>query len=160
DPGQAVFNQVERRQQPVTQFASRLGDAGEFGHHASRLPEVRRAFSGPRKSWQARRLPHLPSNNSVPGSTLGPQDPQAPASLGSSDEAEPRESSVPGGSLGRRTKIMAGETPAPHLPSMDTNQRPELIDPTAFIAPGAVVLGDVTIGAEATVWFNAVIRGD
>jgi carbonic anhydrase/acetyltransferase-like protein (isoleucine patch superfamily) len=38
--------------------------------------------------------------------------------------------------------------------------REELTDPSAFIAPGAVVLGDVTIGAESSVWFNAVIRGD
>jgi len=43
---------------------------------------------------------------------------------------------------------------------MDIRHRPELIDPTAFVAPGAVVLGDVTIGAEASVWFSAVIRGD
>ncbi len=38
--------------------------------------------------------------------------------------------------------------------------RPELVDPTAFIAPGAQVIGDVTIGAESSVWFNAVLRGD
>lgn len=38
--------------------------------------------------------------------------------------------------------------------------QPELVDPTAFIAPGAVVLGDVTIGAQSSVWFNAVLRGD
>jgi carbonic anhydrase/acetyltransferase-like protein (isoleucine patch superfamily) len=38
--------------------------------------------------------------------------------------------------------------------------RPELVDPTAYIAPGAVVLGDVTLGAESSVWFNAVLRGD
>lgn len=38
--------------------------------------------------------------------------------------------------------------------------RPELVDPTAFIAPGAQVLGDVTLGAESSVWFNAVLRGD
>lgn len=43
---------------------------------------------------------------------------------------------------------------------MHTDHRPELIDPTAFIAPGAVVLGDVTIGAESSVWYSAVIRGD
>lgn len=30
----------------------------------------------------------------------------------------------------------------------------------AFIAPGAVVVGDVTIGAGASVWFNCVVRGD
>ena len=29
-----------------------------------------------------------------------------------------------------------------------------------FIAPGAQVLGDVTIGNQSSVWFNAVIRGD
>jgi carbonic anhydrase/acetyltransferase-like protein (isoleucine patch superfamily) len=38
--------------------------------------------------------------------------------------------------------------------------RPELIHPSAFIARGAVVLGDVTIGEESSVWFSAVIRGD
>jgi gamma-carbonic anhydrase len=34
------------------------------------------------------------------------------------------------------------------------------IDGSAFVAPGAVVLGDVTIGAQSSVWFNAVLRGD
>jgi carbonic anhydrase/acetyltransferase-like protein (isoleucine patch superfamily) len=32
--------------------------------------------------------------------------------------------------------------------------------PTAFVAPGAVVLGEVTIGHRASVWFNTVVRGD
>ena len=30
----------------------------------------------------------------------------------------------------------------------------------AFIAPGAVVIGDVHIGADTNVWFGCVIRGD
>lgn len=34
------------------------------------------------------------------------------------------------------------------------------IHPSAFIAPGAVVIGDVEIGAETNVWFGCVIRGD
>ncbi len=34
------------------------------------------------------------------------------------------------------------------------------IHATAFIAPGAVVLGDVTLGARASVWYGAVLRGD
>jgi len=34
------------------------------------------------------------------------------------------------------------------------------IHPTAFIAPGAVVVGDVEIGAQSSVWFGCVIRGD
>jgi carbonic anhydrase/acetyltransferase-like protein (isoleucine patch superfamily) len=35
-----------------------------------------------------------------------------------------------------------------------------LIHPSAFIAPTAVLLGDVTIGEDASVWYHAVIRGD
>jgi carbonic anhydrase/acetyltransferase-like protein (isoleucine patch superfamily) len=35
-----------------------------------------------------------------------------------------------------------------------------LIHSSAFIAPTAVVLGDVTIEADASVWYHAVIRGD
>lgn len=38
--------------------------------------------------------------------------------------------------------------------------RPEQIDPTVFVAAGAVVLGDVTVGAGSSIWFNAVLRGD
>ena len=34
------------------------------------------------------------------------------------------------------------------------------LHPTAFIAPGAVVVGDVTLGARSSIWFNAVLRGD
>ncbi len=30
----------------------------------------------------------------------------------------------------------------------------------AFVAPGAVVIGDVEIGAETSVWFGCVLRGD
>lgn len=41
-----------------------------------------------------------------------------------------------------------------------TEFRAELVDPSAYIAPGAVVLGDVQLAAEASVWFHAVLRGD
>lgn len=34
------------------------------------------------------------------------------------------------------------------------------VDETVFIAPGAHIIGDVTIGKESTIWFNAVLRGD
>jgi len=34
-----------------------------------------------------------------------------------------------------------------------------VIDPSAFIAPGAVVLGDVSLGRDASVWYQFV-RGD
>src|SRR5258708_17380690 len=31
---------------------------------------------------------------------------------------------------------------------------------SAFIAPGAVVVGDVQIGENASIWFGCVLRGD
>jgi carbonic anhydrase/acetyltransferase-like protein (isoleucine patch superfamily) len=34
------------------------------------------------------------------------------------------------------------------------------IHPDAYIAPTAVLIGDVDIGAGASVWFGAVLRGD
>jgi carbonic anhydrase/acetyltransferase-like protein (isoleucine patch superfamily) len=34
------------------------------------------------------------------------------------------------------------------------------IDPSAWIAPNATVIGNVEIEAEASVWYGAVIRGD
>ena len=34
------------------------------------------------------------------------------------------------------------------------------IAPTAFIAPTAVLIGDVEVGEEASVWFGTVIRAD
>ncbi len=34
------------------------------------------------------------------------------------------------------------------------------IDPTAFVAPGARVIGDVTLGAGSSIWYNSVLRGD
>lgn len=29
-----------------------------------------------------------------------------------------------------------------------------------FVAPGAAVIGDVTVGDSSSIWFNAVVRGD
>lgn len=34
------------------------------------------------------------------------------------------------------------------------------MDPSAFVAPGAQVIGDVELGAGASIWFNSVVRGD
>lgn len=31
---------------------------------------------------------------------------------------------------------------------------------SAFVAPGAYLIGDVTLGERTSVWFNAVLRGD
>ncbi len=38
-------------------------------------------------------------------------------------------------------------------------KRPK-IDPSAFVAPTAVLIGDVEIGPESSIWFGAVLRGD
>jgi carbonic anhydrase/acetyltransferase-like protein (isoleucine patch superfamily) len=40
------------------------------------------------------------------------------------------------------------------------NGRAPRIHPSAFIAPTAVVIGNVTIGEDASVWWGAVLRGD
>jgi carbonic anhydrase/acetyltransferase-like protein (isoleucine patch superfamily) len=34
------------------------------------------------------------------------------------------------------------------------------VDPSAWLAPGAVVVGDVTIGPPTGIWYTAVVRGD
>jgi carbonic anhydrase/acetyltransferase-like protein (isoleucine patch superfamily) len=34
------------------------------------------------------------------------------------------------------------------------------VDPTAYVQPSAQIVGDVGIGAQSSVWFNVVIRGD
>ena len=34
------------------------------------------------------------------------------------------------------------------------------VHPSAFVVPSATVVGDVTIGEQASVWFGAVLRGD
>ena len=35
-----------------------------------------------------------------------------------------------------------------------------LLHPSVFVAEGARIIGDVEIGEDSSVWFNAVIRGD
>lgn len=35
-----------------------------------------------------------------------------------------------------------------------------VVDETVFQAPGSYIIGDVKIGKNSTVWFNAVLRGD
>jgi carbonic anhydrase/acetyltransferase-like protein (isoleucine patch superfamily) len=38
-------------------------------------------------------------------------------------------------------------------------KRPK-IAPSAFVAPTAVLIGDVEVGAESSIWFGTVLRGD
>lgn len=46
------------------------------------------------------------------------------------------------------------------MPLYALGDREPRIDPTAFIHPDAVIIGDVRIGAESSVWPGAVLRGD
>ncbi len=43
------------------------------------------------------------------------------------------------------------------LPYLDTTPK---LGRGVFLAPGSFVIGDVEIGADSSVWFNTVIRGD
>jgi carbonic anhydrase/acetyltransferase-like protein (isoleucine patch superfamily) len=38
-------------------------------------------------------------------------------------------------------------------------KRPK-IHPSAFVAPSAVLIGDVEVGPQSSIWFGAVLRGD
>jgi carbonic anhydrase/acetyltransferase-like protein (isoleucine patch superfamily) len=40
------------------------------------------------------------------------------------------------------------------------NGKTPKIHPSAFVAPTAVIIGDVEVGPEASIWFGAVLRGD
>ena len=40
------------------------------------------------------------------------------------------------------------------------NGKTPSVHASAFLAPTAVLIGDVTIGAESSIWFGAVLRGD
>lgn len=46
------------------------------------------------------------------------------------------------------------------MPVYALGDRTPQIDPTAFVHPDAVIIGDVRIGPESTVWPTAVLRGD
>ncbi|MBI1351523.1 MAG: gamma carbonic anhydrase family protein [Actinomycetales bacterium] len=46
------------------------------------------------------------------------------------------------------------------MPLYALGERTPNIDPSAFVHPDAVVIGDVTIGPESSVWPTAVLRGD
>jgi carbonic anhydrase/acetyltransferase-like protein (isoleucine patch superfamily) len=37
---------------------------------------------------------------------------------------------------------------------------PPNVHPSAYVAPGATVIGDVTLGEQSSVWFSAVVRAD
>lgn len=42
----------------------------------------------------------------------------------------------------------------------DFNNITPKIHESAFVAPNSTVIGDVVLGANSTIWYNAVLRGD
>ncbi len=46
------------------------------------------------------------------------------------------------------------------MPIYALGDRVPSIDPDAFVHPDAIIIGDVRLGPEASVWPNAVLRGD
>ncbi len=46
------------------------------------------------------------------------------------------------------------------MPLYDFNDTKPAIDSSCFIAKSADIIGQVTLGADTSVWFNTVIRGD
>ena len=43
---------------------------------------------------------------------------------------------------------------------MDIDHHAELIHETVYVAPNATVIGEVHVGAEASIWFGCVLRAD
>ena len=46
------------------------------------------------------------------------------------------------------------------MPIFRIDEKPPCIDPSAWVAPNATIIGDVRLAAGASVWWNAVLRGD
>lgn len=46
------------------------------------------------------------------------------------------------------------------MPLYEFEGKRPVVDPTAFIAPTATLIGDVTVEAGASVWYGAVLRAD
>src|SRR6201996_5676269 len=46
------------------------------------------------------------------------------------------------------------------MPLFAFEGRAPRVDPTAFVAPTATLIGDVVVEAGASVWFNTVLRAD
>ena len=46
------------------------------------------------------------------------------------------------------------------MPTYALGKNSPTVHETCFIAPGAVIVGQVTVGPRTSIWFNAVIRGD
>ena len=64
-----------------------------------------------------------------------------------------------GSRTGQKTKVRENNEVNPLERARFLFVKPQ-IDPTAYVSPHAVVLGDVRLGARSSVWPAAVLRGD
>ena len=55
---------------------------------------------------------------------------------------------------------MTGFVPRHDVTILSIHGKTPQIDPTAFIAPGCRIIGDVTIGPGVSIWYNCVIRAE
>ncbi len=46
------------------------------------------------------------------------------------------------------------------MPEFELGGKRPRVHPDAFVAPGAVLIGDVEVGPRASLWFGVVVRGD
>lgn len=46
------------------------------------------------------------------------------------------------------------------MPEFELAGKRPRVDPTAYVAPTAILIGDVEVQGHASVWFGAVLRGD
>ena len=59
-----------------------------------------------------------------------------------------------------KNHAMLAENSAQNLKKFLLPDTAPSVHPSAFIAPGAIVLGAVEIGSESSVWYSSVLRGD
>jgi gamma-carbonic anhydrase len=57
-------------------------------------------------------------------------------------------------------RMIAGTGHRPDVSIIAIGGKAPVIDDSAFIAPGCRIIGDVTIGPEASIWYNCVIRAE
>ncbi|PRQ10452.1 gamma carbonic anhydrase family protein [Corynebacterium sp. 13CS0277] len=68
------------------------------------------------------------------------------------------QTNTPNTTAAAATAAAAAAAPAPLILSF--GGKTPRIHPTAFIAPGATIIGDVEIGADSSVFYGCVLRGD
>jgi carbonic anhydrase/acetyltransferase-like protein (isoleucine patch superfamily) len=65
---------------------------------------------------------------------------------------------VDGRNIGPRSHSLVGKEP--RMPLFSFEGKSPRVHPTAFIAPTANLIGDVTVEENASVWYNTVLRAD